>query len=41
MEDEDIIIFDPLGELLKLVEELEPEKEEEPHELQSPGIVQA
>lgn len=23
MEDEDIIIFDPLGELLKLVEELE------------------
>ena len=29
MEDEDIIIFDPLGELLKLVEELEQKKEED------------
>jgi len=41
MTEDETIIFDPLGELLKLVEELEQEKEEEPHELQSPGIVQA
>ena len=34
MEDEDIIIFDPLGELLKLVEELE-KSEVEKHVLQS------
>jgi hypothetical protein len=34
LEDEDIIIFDPLGELLKLVEELE-KSEVEKHALQS------
>ena len=35
MTEDGIIIFDPLGELLKLVDELEQEKEEEPRELQA------
>ena len=34
MEDEDVIIFDPLGELIKLVEEIKKE-EEKPDGLQS------
>ena len=35
MTEDGTIIFDPLGELLKLVDELEHEKEEEPRELQA------